>query len=114
MIDPMNVRSIRPAEARGDFGLVLPLLQLIEQRLLALQRAAEIEQAVTRLKDAMQGDDAARIRQATQHLAKVSTRLNQATGNAAGAEAGNTTGADQSDVIDAEFKEVDDQDRKAS
>jgi molecular chaperone DnaK len=75
---------------------------------------AEIEQAVTRLKDAMQGDDAARIRQATQHLAKVSTRLNQATGNAAGAEAGNTTGADQSDVIDAEFKEVDDQDRKAS
>src|SRR6202048_622297 len=31
---------------------------------------AEIEQAVTRLKDAMQGDDAARIRQATQHLAK--------------------------------------------
>ena len=75
---------------------------------------AAVEQAVTRLKDAMHGDDATRIRQTTQRLAEASARIGQATQQATGHGSGNAAGADQSDVIDAEFKEVDDQDRKAS
>jgi molecular chaperone DnaK len=75
---------------------------------------AAVEQAVTRLKEAMQGDDATRIRQATQRLAEALARIGQATQHATGHGSGNAAGADQSDVIDAEFKEVDDQDRKAS
>jgi molecular chaperone DnaK len=74
----------------------------------------EVEQAVTRLKDAMQGNDAARIRQATKILADASARIGQAAQQATGYRSDNAAGADQSDVIDAEFKEVDDQDRKAS
>jgi molecular chaperone DnaK len=74
----------------------------------------EVEQAVTRLKDAMQGNDAARIRQATKILADASARISQAAQQATGYRSDNAAGADQSDVIDAEFKEVDDQDRKAS
>jgi hypothetical protein len=62
----------------------------------------------------MQGDDATRIRQATQRLAEPLARIDQATQQATGYGSGNAAGADQSDVIDAEFKEVDDQDRKAS
>jgi molecular chaperone DnaK len=75
---------------------------------------AAVEQAVTRLKEAMQGDNATRIRQATQRLAEALARIGQVTQQAAGHGSGNAAGADQSDVIDAEFKEVDDQDRKAS
>jgi len=75
---------------------------------------AAVEQAVTRLKETMHGDDATRIRQATQRLAEASARIGQATQQATGHGSGSAAGADQSDVIDAEFKEVDDQDRKAS
>jgi molecular chaperone DnaK len=75
---------------------------------------AAVEQAVTRLKDAMHGDDATRIRQATQRLAEALARIGQATQQATGHGSGSAGGADQSDIIDAEFKEVDDQDRKAS
>ena len=75
---------------------------------------ATVEQAVTRLKEAMQGNDATRMRQATQRLAEALARIGQATQQATGHGSGNAAGADQSDVIDAEFKEVDDQDRKAS
>ena len=75
---------------------------------------AAVEQAVTRLKETMHGDDATRIRQATQRLAEPLARIDQATQQATGYGSGNAAGADQSDVIDAEFKEVDDQDRKAS
>jgi molecular chaperone DnaK len=75
---------------------------------------AAVEQAVTGLKDAMHGDDATRIRQATQRLAEASARIGQATQQATGHGSGSAGGADQSDIIDAEFKEVDDQDRKAS
>ena len=34
VIDPVDVRRRRAAQARRDLGLVLPLLELIEQRLL--------------------------------------------------------------------------------
>src|ERR1700716_88005 len=45
---------------------------------------AEIEQAVTSLKDAMQGNDTARIRQATKILADASARIGQAAQQATG------------------------------
>ena len=40
----MDVRRIRPVEPGRHFRLVLPLFELIEQRLFALQRTREVEQ----------------------------------------------------------------------
>ena len=71
------------------------------------------------LKDAMKGDDAAAIRQATERVAEAGNRMLQAaqqTASASGpAEAGATSGeAERPNVVDAEFEEVDKRDRKAS
>src|SRR6202035_75402 len=60
---------------------------------------AAVEQAVTGLKDAMHGDDATRIRQATQRLAEASARIGQATQQATGHGSGSAGGADQSVII---------------
>ena len=48
VIDPVDVRRVRAAQARRDLGLVLPLRELLEQRLLALDHAAEIDVACVR------------------------------------------------------------------
>jgi molecular chaperone DnaK len=66
---------------------------------------AAVEKAVSTLKDAMAGEDVNRIRQATERLAQAATRL-QPTGGGTGTSAGSSGSAD-SDVVDAEFEEVD-------
>jgi molecular chaperone DnaK len=77
----------------------------------------ELEQAVKALKDAMNGEDVSRIRQATERAAQAAARLGQtsqqaadAPGTAPGATA---TGPSEPEVVDAEFEEVDKRDRKA-
>jgi molecular chaperone DnaK len=77
---------------------------------------SEIEQAASALRDAMKGEDSDRIKQATQRLADLATRVAEA---AARTEAGPSPGASSGgqsgpDVVDAEFEEVDDNNRKAS
>jgi molecular chaperone DnaK len=70
---------------------------------------SEIEQAVSELKDAMKGEEVSRIKQATAHLSQVATRLSEAM-NGAAADSGDGSGAapqGASDVVDAEFEEVD-------
>jgi molecular chaperone DnaK len=75
----------------------------------------EIEQAVSALRDAMNGEDVQRIKQATERLSQLATRLAEAMSQPAAA-AGAGSGGTQSEpgVVDAEFEEVDKRDRKAS
>ena len=70
---------------------------------------SEIEQAVSELKDAMKGEDVSRIKQATSGLSQAATRLDEAMNRAAADSGGGSGGGSQgeSDVVDAEFEEVD-------
>jgi molecular chaperone DnaK len=70
---------------------------------------SEIEQAVSELKDAMKGEDVSRIKQATSRLSQAATRLGEAMNRAAADSGGRSGGGSQgeSDVVDAEFEEVD-------
>ncbi len=80
-----------------------------------------IEDAVAALKEAMQGEDAEEIKRRTEALAQASMKLGEAMykaqqeaaggGGAAGAEAAESK---EEGVVDAEFEEVDDDDRKRS
>jgi molecular chaperone DnaK len=79
----------------------------------------ELEQAVAALKDAMKGEEVARIRQASARVVQAGMQLVQAaqqTGDAPGAAPKDTNpaGSGEPDVVDAEFEEVDKNDRKAS
>src|SRR4030088_2226977 len=77
---------------------------------------ADVEQAISALRDAMKGEDVSRIRQAAERLTKSATRLAEAISRPT-EDAGGRAGAQaQSDpnVVDAEFEEVDKRDRKAS
>jgi molecular chaperone DnaK len=80
---------------------------------------AEVEQAITALKDTMQGDDVQRIRQAIERLGQAGTRLSEAASraNANSGAQGNSgqgnSGDGGPDVVDADFTEVDKRNRKA-
>jgi molecular chaperone DnaK len=78
---------------------------------------ADMEQAISTLREAIKGEDLQRIKQATERLSQASMRLAQAASRAR--EQGATPGAEASqgseekpDVVDAEFEEVDKRDRK--
>lgn len=77
----------------------------------------QIQQAITSLRDTMAGEDLQRIRQGTEQLSQLATRLAQVLSQPAAAT-GQQGGAGQqggeSDVVDAEFEEVNDRNRKAS
>ena len=72
-----------------------------------------IETAVTELKAAMEGEDAADIQAKTQTLSQAAMKLGEAMYQAqqSGASGGDAAGATQADdgVVDAEFEEVDDE-----
>jgi molecular chaperone DnaK len=70
----------------------------------------EIQQAITALRQAMSGDDVQRIREGGEGLSQLSTRLAQALSQPA-ANSSSTKGG-ESDVVDAEFEEVNDRNRK--
>lgn len=83
----------------------------------------EIRKAIDELKEAMKGDDKAAIEARTQRLAEVSAKLAQRLyeqkGEAGGAQqagaagaAGEGGGQAESDVVDAEFEEVKEEDKK--
>jgi molecular chaperone DnaK len=77
---------------------------------------SSIEQAVSSLKDAMNGEDVQRIKQGTERLSQAAMRLGEAMSQAAagsGSAPGNDTQSGGPDVVDAEFEEVDKRDRKA-
>ncbi|ABQ39617.1 Chaperone protein dnaK [Bradyrhizobium sp. BTAi1] len=64
-----------------------------------------VEQAISAAKDAMAGEDVGGIRQATEKLAQEAMRL-QPTGGGTSTSSG-ASSAPESDVVDAEFEEVD-------
>jgi molecular chaperone DnaK len=72
----------------------------------------EVEQAISAARDAIKGDDVQRLRQVIERLSQVSTRLSQAAppGGPQDAPGGSE---DKPDVVDAEFEETDDRNRKA-
>jgi molecular chaperone DnaK len=76
----------------------------------------ELEQATAALKDAIKGDDVGRIRQASERVAQIATRLIEAAQMAADAPgtAPGGPGSGEPEVVDAEFEETDKRDRKAS
>jgi molecular chaperone DnaK len=76
----------------------------------------EVEQTISAVKDAMAGEDVARIRQAIERLMQTATRLAEAAGRASeGAGPGpGSSSQGGPEVVDAEFEEVDKRDRKAS
>jgi molecular chaperone DnaK len=93
-------KSLKEAEGRLPAGL-----------------KSEIEQAITALREAMKGEDAQRIQQATERLTQTALRLADAANQAPGAQAGagaSSGSHDEPGVVDAEFEEVDKRDRKAS
>jgi molecular chaperone DnaK len=78
---------------------------------------AEIEQAISALKDAVKGEEVRRITQATERVTQSATRLAEALARSTAQPGGPSDGAQQQggpDVVDAEFEEVDKRDRKAS
>jgi molecular chaperone DnaK len=75
----------------------------------------DIEQEISALQDAMKGEDVQRIKQATERLSQALMRLSEALAQAGAEGANASSGSDEkSDVVDAEFEEVDKHDRKAS
>ena len=74
----------------------------------------EVERAVSALKEAMAGEDIARIRQASERAAQLTARVAEAAAQAAQQSGRDSRGGQGGpDVVDAEFEEVDDRDRKA-
>ena len=84
---------------------------------LSAEDKAQIEEALTALETAVKGEDKAEIEAKTQELIQASSKLmeaaqaQQATGGAEGAEQQSSGKADD-DVVDAEFEEVKDDDKK--
>jgi molecular chaperone DnaK len=75
---------------------------------------SEVEQAISQVKDAMKGEDVPRIKQATERLSQATMRLGEAVqqGAASASPEGSSPGTQsESDVVDAEFEEVDKRDR---
>ncbi|HEX7416959.1 MAG TPA: hypothetical protein VF315_02805, partial [Steroidobacteraceae bacterium] len=85
---------------------------------------AKVESALSDLKSVLKGDDKALIEKKSEALASASAAIaqqayGQSPGGAAGAAGGESGGAGsesaaKDDVVDAEFEEVKDKDRKAS
>jgi molecular chaperone DnaK len=71
-----------------------------------------IENAVNTLRTAMAGDDPARIRQGIQALTQAAILINEAMQRSAQGEPGAGSGGEN--VVDAEFEDVDDTNRRAS
>jgi molecular chaperone DnaK len=75
----------------------------------------DIDGAISALRAAMQRDEAQPIRDGMERLRRASTRISEALNQAGqGSGAQGSGPGDNPDVIDAEFKEVDDDHRKAS
>lgn len=76
----------------------------------------DIEQVISALREAMQGDDVQRIRSATERVAQAAVKLGETISQAqtaAQSSAGNAGGEGAPGVVDAEFEEVDNPDRRA-
>ncbi len=76
---------------------------------------SEVEQSISAARDAIKGEDVQRLRQVIERLQQVSGRLNESATQAetqAGAE-GTRPGPGSENVVDAEFEDVDDRNRKA-
>jgi molecular chaperone DnaK len=75
---------------------------------------AAVEQVLERVKEALKGDDIQRIRQASEELTRVSTRIGEhiyaraGAGSGPSGSGGPSTSGPQSDVMDAEFRSSDD------
>jgi molecular chaperone DnaK len=76
----------------------------------------QVQQAITSLRDTMAGEDLQRIREGTERLTQLATQLAQVSSHpaAAAGQQGSAAQGGDSEVVDAEFEEVNDRDRKAS
>jgi molecular chaperone DnaK len=80
----------------------------------------EVEQVIAEVRQSMTADNPQTIRQATERLQQVASRIAEALTRAASQGAGEQTppsggdGSSGEDVVDAEFEEVDPRDRRAS
>jgi molecular chaperone DnaK len=74
-----------------------------------------VEQALAAVKDAMKSDDIERIKQTTSRLSQTAMRIGEEAPSRSAADSGGDSGASQaeSNVVDAEFEEVDKRNRKA-
>ena len=86
---------------------------------LSAEDKAPIEEALTALETASKGEDKAEIEAKTQELIQASSKLMEAAqaqqaaaGGAEGAEQQASSGQANDDVVDAEFEEVKDDDKK--
>jgi molecular chaperone DnaK len=75
---------------------------------------AEAEHAIASLKEAIKGDDLGALRQMTERLMQAAIRLAQSAPEQGESTQEGAAGEPESDVIDAEFEETDQHDRKAS
>jgi molecular chaperone DnaK len=71
----------------------------------------EVESAIAAVRDAMASEDVGRIRQATERLTEAAVRVAEGATQTQQSDGPSETG--KPDVVDAEFEEVNDRDRKA-
>jgi len=92
-------RTLRETEGRGPPNL-----------------RSELEQAVTALKEAIAGEDVARIRQTAERASQATMRLveaaQQPTADAPSTAPDNDAGGGEPEVVDAEFEDADKRDRR--
>ena len=106
----------RPDGKRIQFAPYPTALKNAEGKVPADLRS-QVEQAIAELKTTMQGENIESIRQGAERLGQASMRLGETLHRgSAGADAAGPSGQAQgeSDVIDAEFEEHDQRDRRAS
>ncbi len=80
----------------------------------AADARTETEQAITTLQEAIKGDELGAISKITERLTQATTRLAQSAPEQGPSGQEGAAGTPESDVIDAEFEETDQHDRKAS
>jgi molecular chaperone DnaK len=75
---------------------------------------SEVDQAISAARDAIKGVDVQRLHQVIERLSQVAPRLNEAAAQAGAQGSRASAGSeDKPDVVDAEFEEVNDRNRKA-
>ena len=78
----------------------------------------DVEQAISELKTALEGDDVSIIKEKTTNLSSVMMKMGEAAykaneaNNPENAEAAENSGEKKEDVVDADFEEVKDNDEK--
>jgi molecular chaperone DnaK len=113
--DDKRRRELVEARNQADAAIYAAEKSLAELGSRAASDArAETEQAIAALKEAIKGDDLGALRHMTERLMQATTRVAQSASQQGQSAQEGAAGEPDPDIIDAEFEETDQHDRKAS